>query len=129
VLATVVTGAYLGTRTEGLIQPSSRMAGTLFWQMLIFLLESTLFVLVGLELRSIVGHLSSTHGAAWLAGAGAAVVAAVIAIRLGWELAVLPLARFLPGPHPAFAQKHPRHQRGPPGTRPRPAGQAGPAVP
>ena len=36
VLATVVTGAYLGTRTEGLIQPASRVAGTLFWQMLIF---------------------------------------------------------------------------------------------
>jgi Sodium/hydrogen exchanger family len=51
VLATVMTGAYLGTRTEGLIQSASRVAGTLFWQMLTFLLESTLFVLLGLELR------------------------------------------------------------------------------
>jgi Na+/H+ antiporter len=104
VLATVVTGAYLGTRAEGLIQPSSRVAGTLFWQMLIFLLESTLFVLLGLELRSIVGHLAGAHSAPWLAVAAAAVVAAVIAIRLGWELAVSTLARFLPGPHPAFVQ-------------------------
>jgi NhaP-type Na+/H+ or K+/H+ antiporter len=70
-LATVVTGAYLGTRTEGLFQPSSRAAGTLFWQMLIFLLESTLFVLLGLELRSIVGHVSGALPAPWLA-AGAA---------------------------------------------------------
>src|SRR6516164_6680357 len=110
VLATVVTGAYLGTRTEGLIQPASRVAGTLFWQMLIFLLESALFVLLGLELRSIVGHLSSAHGAAWLAGAGAAVVAAVIAIRMGWELVVSPLARFLPGRRPTFV-RNPLRQR------------------
>jgi len=110
VLAAVVTGAYLGTRSEGLIQPASRVAGTLFWQMLIFLLESTLFVLVGLELRSIVGHLSSAHGAAWLAGASAAVVAVVIAIRLGWELVVSPLARFLPGRLSGFV-RNPFRQR------------------
>jgi Na+/H+ antiporter len=102
VLATVVTGAYLGTRSEGLMQPASRVAGTLFWQMLIFLLESTLFVLLGLDLRSVVGHLSGAHPAPSLAVAAAAVVAAVIAIRLGWELVVSPLVRFLPGPHLAF---------------------------
>ena len=110
VLAAVVTGAYLGTRSEGLIQPASRVAGTLFWQMLIFLLESTLFVLLGLELRSIVGHLSSAHTTAWLAGASAAVVAVVIAIRLGWELVVSPLARFLPGRLPEFV-RNPLQQR------------------
>jgi len=102
VLATVVTGAYLGTRGDGLIQPASRISGTMFWRTLSFLLESALFVLLGLELRSIVDHLSSSHSAAWLAGASAAVVAAVIAIRLGWELIVAPLLRHLPGPHPAF---------------------------
>ena len=51
VLATVVTGAYLGTRTGGLIQPASRVADTLFWKMLIFLLESALFVLLGDDIR------------------------------------------------------------------------------
>src|SRR5246500_3813504 len=83
VLATVVTGAYLGTRTGGLIQPASRVAGTLFWKMLIFLLESTLFVLLGLELRSIVGHVSGAHQTAWLAAAAAAGGGAAIAIRVG----------------------------------------------
>jgi Na+/H+ antiporter len=93
VLAAVVTGAYLGTRTEGLIQPASRVPGTLFWQALIFLLESALFVLLGMELRSLAEHLPATHTAAWLAGASAAVVAAVIAIRLGWEVALSQVAR------------------------------------
>jgi len=110
VLATVVAGAYLGTRAEGLIQPASRVTGTMFWRTLVFLLESALFVLLGLELRSIVDHLPGTHPAAMLAGASAAVVATVIAIRLAWELLVSPLARFLPGPHPAFV-RNPWSQR------------------
>jgi Na+/H+ antiporter len=104
VLATVATGIYLGTRAEGLIQPASRITGTMFWRTLIFLLESGLFVLLGLELRSTVDHLSGTVSAASLAAASAAVVAVVIAVRLGWELLVSPLARFLPGPHPAFVR-------------------------
>jgi CPA1 family monovalent cation:H+ antiporter len=110
VLATVVAGAYLGTRTEGLIQPASRVSGTLFWRTLIFLLESALFVLLGLELRSIVGHLSGAHSVPWLAGASAAVVAAVVVIRLAWELLVSPLIGFLPGRHSAFV-RNPWRQR------------------
>jgi CPA1 family monovalent cation:H+ antiporter len=58
VLATVVTGVYLGTRTEGMLQAASRVSGAVFWRTLIFLLESALFVLLGLELRSVVDHLS-----------------------------------------------------------------------
>jgi Na+/H+ antiporter len=104
VLATVVTGVYLGTRTDGLIQPASRVTGTMFWRTLVFLLESGLFVLLGLELRSTVDHLSGAHTVPTLAAASAAVVAVVIAVRLGWELLVSPLARFLPGPHPAFVR-------------------------
>src|SRR5580704_1793711 len=58
VLATVVTGVYLGTRTEGMLQGASRVSGAMFWRTVIFLLESALFVLLGLELRSVVDHLS-----------------------------------------------------------------------
>jgi Na+/H+ antiporter len=110
VLATVVTGFYLGTRTEGLLQPRSRASGTVFWGTLIFLLESALFVLLGLELRSVVGHLADRHPVAWLAGAAAAVVASVILIRLAWELLVSPLLRFLPGRHSGYV-RNPWRQR------------------
>jgi Na+/H+ antiporter len=102
VLATVVTGVYLGTRTDGLLQPASRVSGTLFWRTLIFLLESALFVLLGLELRTVVSQLSDVVSVPRLAAAAAAVVAAVIVIRLAWELAVSPLIKFLPGRHSAF---------------------------
>ncbi len=110
VLATVVTGVYLGNRAEGLIQPASRVAGTMFWRTLIFLLESALFVLLGMELRSLATHLPGPHLASTLTGAAAALVGVVIAVRLGWELLVSPLARFLPGPHPAFV-RNPWRQR------------------
>jgi Na+/H+ antiporter len=110
VLATVVTGVYLGTRTEGLLQPRSRASGTTFWRTLIFLLESALFVLLGLELRSVVGYLSNRHTVPWLAGAAAAVVAAVIVIRLAWELLVSPLLKYLPGRHSSYV-RNPWRQR------------------
>lgn len=110
VLATVVVGMYLGTQTEGLIQPASRVSGTMFWRTLIFLLESSLFVLLGLELRAFVGDLSDAHTVPWLAGAAAAVVGAAIAIRLAWELGVSPLISFLPGKHSAYV-RNPWRQR------------------
>jgi Na+/H+ antiporter len=110
VLATVVAGVYLGTRTEGLLQPASRASGALFWRTLVFLLESALFVLLGLELRTVVTHMSNAHSAAWLAGAAAAEVAAVIAIRMAWELMVSPLLRYLPGRHSGYI-RNPWRQR------------------
>jgi CPA1 family monovalent cation:H+ antiporter len=110
VLATVVTGVYLGTRTEGMLQAASRVSGTLFWRTLIFLLESALFVLLGLELRSVVDHLSRGYTAAWLAGTAAAVVAVVIGTRLAWELLVSPLIRFIPGRHSGYV-RNPWRQR------------------
>jgi Na+/H+ antiporter len=110
VLATVVTGVYLGTRTEGMLQAASRVSGAMFWRTLIFLLESALFVLLGLELRTVVDHLSKGYSVAWLAGAAAAVVAVIVGIRLGWELMVSPLIRFIPGRHSSYV-RNPWRQR------------------
>jgi len=110
VLATVVTGVYLGTRTEGMLQAASRVSGTMFWRTLIFLLESALFVLLGLELRAVVGHLSRGYSVAWLAGAAAAVVAVTIGVRLAWELMISPLIRFIPGKHSGYV-RNPWRQR------------------
>jgi CPA1 family monovalent cation:H+ antiporter len=110
VLATVVTGIYLGTRTEGMLQAASRASGTIFWRTLMFVVESALFVLLGLELRSVVDHLSRGYSVAWLAGAAAAVVAAVVGIRMAWELLVSPLIRFLPGRHSGYV-RNPWRQR------------------
>jgi Na+/H+ antiporter len=110
VLATVTTGIYLGTRTEGVLQAASRVSGTIFWQTVVFILESALFVLLGLELRTVVDHLSNAHSIAWLAGAAAVEVAVVIAIRMAWELLVSPLIAMLPGRHNSYV-RNPWRQR------------------
>jgi CPA1 family monovalent cation:H+ antiporter len=110
VLATVVAGVYLGGRADGMLQAASRVSGQLFWRTLVFILESGLFVLLGLELRTVVSDLSDSHSVAWLAGAGAAVVAAVIGVRLIWEVTVAPLTRYIPGRHAGYV-RNPWRQR------------------
>ncbi|GAA0561487.1 Na+/H+ antiporter [Actinomadura livida] len=101
VLAAVCAGFYLGTRGEGMLQPASRLPGQLFWQVLVFLLESALFVLLGLEVRLIVRQLT---GAAWSSAilGAVAVTAVIVALRLAWTQFVFPLSRYLPGRHFAF---------------------------
>ena len=96
VLATVTAGFYLGTRGEGMLQPASRLAGQMFWRVLIFLLESMLFVLLGLEIRQVLEE-PGNHTWAEVALAALAVSAVVIAVRLLWELFNGPLANLLPG--------------------------------
>jgi CPA1 family monovalent cation:H+ antiporter len=110
VLGTVVAGTYLGTRAEGMLQPASRVAGTVFWRTIVFLLESALFVLLGLELRTVVDDLSSSYSVAWLAGAAAVEVTVVIGIRMAWELLVSPLIALLPGKHSSYV-RNPWRQR------------------
>jgi Na+/H+ antiporter len=101
VLATVVAGFYLGTRGEGMLQPASRLPGRLFWRTLIFLLESALFVLLGLQGRAIINEMAG-HTWRHVIIAGIAVSVVVVAVRLAWALFVFPVARYLPGRHLDF---------------------------
>ncbi|GAA2626109.1 Na+/H+ antiporter [Actinomadura fulvescens] len=96
VLATVTAGFYLGTRGEGILQPASRLAGSMFWRILIFLLESTLFVLLGLEIRALLQD-PGDHSWTEIAVVTLAVSAVLVLVRLLWELFNGPLAALLPG--------------------------------
>src|SRR2546421_3423662 len=57
VLAAVTTGVYLGWRSPDVSSPAMRMQGLPVWETLVFLANSLLFVLVGLELRPILDSL------------------------------------------------------------------------
>ncbi|TDD93795.1 Na+/H+ antiporter [Actinomadura rubrisoli] len=96
VLATVVAGFSIGTHGEGVLQPASRMVGNTFWRILTFLLESALFVLLGLEIREV---LRRPGGHTWgdVALTTLAVSGVVIGVRLLWELGNGPLADLVPG--------------------------------
>ena len=56
VLAAVTVGVYMGWYTPELTNVDTRLTGNAFWEILTFLVNALLFVLVGLQLRPIVTH-------------------------------------------------------------------------
>jgi Na+/H+ antiporter len=81
VLAAVTIGVYMGWYTPELTTERTRLSGDAFWEIFVFLVNSLLFVLVGLQLRSIVDALSGLSMLR-LVGYAALVSAAVIVARL-----------------------------------------------
>jgi len=86
VLAAVAVGLVVGRRSTELSTAAGRLRGYAFWEVLVFLLNATLFVLVGLQLPAILSE--QEHSAAALAGLGALVSLAVVATRLLWVFTV-----------------------------------------
>jgi CPA1 family monovalent cation:H+ antiporter len=83
VLAAVTAGVYLGFRAPEIASPESRMQGFALWSVLTFLLNATLFILIGLQLPVIVDGLRG-RPAEEVIGYAAAVCAAVIGVRFLW---------------------------------------------
>jgi CPA1 family monovalent cation:H+ antiporter len=83
VLAAVTTGLYLGWHAPELASVSTRLLGTSFWKVLNYLLNTVLFILVGLQLHAILDGVSG-RAAPTLLGQAAAVSGVVIAVRLAW---------------------------------------------
>ena len=92
VLAAVTTGLYVGWRAPELASASTRLLGFSFWEVLVYLANAVLFILVGLQLRPILEGLGGT-AVAVLIGQGALVSAVVVAVRLGWGFSVPYLVR------------------------------------
>jgi len=98
VLATVAAGMYVSRRSSEIYAPEGRLTVTAVWQLLIFLLNAFAFLLVGIELRSLVADRAV---AAQQVGLGAVVSVAVIVVRILW---VYPGA-FLPHLIPAVRRR------------------------
>jgi Na+/H+ antiporter len=85
VLATVTAGVYVGSHLSAIFAPGTRLQAFAFLDVLVFLLNAVLFVLVGSELvRSV--HWVPEVPAPRLIAAMSAVVVVVIALRLIWML-------------------------------------------
>jgi monovalent cation/hydrogen antiporter len=91
VLAAVTIGVYMGWYTPELTTERTRLSGDAFWEILVFLVNALLFVLIGLQLRRIVDALSGISSAR-LVGYAALVSATVILTRLFW----VPIFTYLP---------------------------------
>ncbi len=83
VLAAVTTGIYMGIRGPSIIPARVRLQGFFTWDIVDFIINSALFVLVGLQLRGIMQSLTSYH-ASQLIGWALAVCGVTVLIRLVW---------------------------------------------
>jgi Na+/H+ antiporter len=92
VLAAVTAGLYIGWRAPTLASPTTRLLGFSFWEVLTYLLNALLFILVGLQLHPILSGLTD-WSAASLVGLAVVVSVTVIGVRLAWMFTVPYLIR------------------------------------
>jgi monovalent cation/hydrogen antiporter len=94
VLAAVSAGIYLGWRAPELTTAQTRLQGFAMWEILVFLLNASLFILIGLQLPVILDGLEA-RSTGELIGYSALVCAAVIGARFAWAFTVPYLIRAL----------------------------------
>ncbi len=83
VLAVVTTGLYLSFQSGQIFTHQSRIMAYSVWEVVLYILNGLIFILIGLQLRSVmkgIGEYSITE----LTGYGAAVSVAVILVRFIW---------------------------------------------
>jgi monovalent cation/hydrogen antiporter len=100
VIATVCTGLLLGWRQHAEMSAALRLRARAFWGVMVFALESLVFVLIGLSLRGVLLRLASGADAAALTLVVLAVIATVVVTRFAWVFAARLVRRVLPGRHP-----------------------------
>jgi CPA1 family monovalent cation:H+ antiporter len=88
VLAAVTAGIYLGWYTPELTSAQVRLQGRAVWEIVQYLLNALLFVLIGLQLPVVIDALDD-YSTMTLLGYAAAVSITVIAVRFAWVFAVL----------------------------------------
>ncbi|TMK71339.1 MAG: Na+/H+ antiporter [Actinobacteria bacterium] len=94
VLAAVTAGIYMGIRGPSIIPPRTRLQGLFVWDILDFLINAVLFVLVGLQLRTVIDALGG-YSVGSLAGYALAISGVVITTRLVWANTVPYIIRAL----------------------------------
>jgi CPA1 family monovalent cation:H+ antiporter len=88
VLSVVTAGLYIGHRSWEAYTPESRLQGAAIWRFLEYLLNGTVFILIGLQFPSIMEGLE--HIPLWkLVLAGSSISVVVILVRFLW---IFPLA-------------------------------------
>ncbi|MDF1502739.1 Na+/H+ antiporter [Roseisolibacter sp. H3M3-2] len=91
VLACVAGGLHLRRHFSTAVAPMSRLQSRQTWDLAVFLLNAMIFLILGVEFRTLMGGVPDAERGRLLL-AGGAVAAVTIAVRLVW----VPLATFLP---------------------------------
>jgi monovalent cation/hydrogen antiporter len=94
VLATVTAGLYISWNGLRLISAATRLQGIFFWDFLNYLIEGMVFLITGLQARSVISSIRG-HSLGELAGSAALVSAVVIVARFVWLYPATYLPRWL----------------------------------
>src|SRR5262249_11808984 len=94
VLAVVVAGLYAGRQSSRVTAPASRLQAEIVWNMVTYLMNGLLFILVGLQLRTLLDFIPG-KSLAMLLGYGALISLAVMLVRLVWIFPNAYLPRYL----------------------------------
>ncbi|MDO9714057.1 Na+/H+ antiporter [Paracraurococcus lichenis] len=87
VIATVVSGLLLGWYQHEVFGAKGRHTGTAVWQVMVYLLEAFVFILIGLSLRGVIERLGGAGDVVQaLGGPVLTVVSAVVLTRFAWIL-------------------------------------------
>jgi CPA1 family monovalent cation:H+ antiporter len=83
VLATVAAGIWVGRHAPREMSSSVRVAGGAAWQVLLFLINGTVFILIGAQLPSVIEALEG-YSPGQLIGLAVVICVTVIAVRILW---------------------------------------------
>ncbi|MGC2517764.1 MAG: Na+/H+ antiporter [Burkholderiales bacterium] len=83
VLAVVAAGLVRGRYSPEVVSAEMRIMARSMWNMLVFLLNSLIFMLIGMQLSGVIGRLSG-YSAAELVTCGTLISAVAIAVRFAW---------------------------------------------
>lgn len=94
VVACVAAGLTVSWNGRGLIRPATRLQGFFFWGLIGWTVEGLIFLLTGLQARSVVDSLAGRDWGALL-GAGALIAVTVVLIRFVWVFPATYVPRLL----------------------------------
>ncbi|HSH91639.1 MAG TPA: Na+/H+ antiporter [Ramlibacter sp.] len=97
VLAVVAAGLVRGRYAPEIVSAEMRIMARSVWNLLVFLLNSLVFVLIGLQIQAVVVGNLEHYSLAQLAAISAVVTAVAIAVRFAWVFPVAYLPQKLSG--------------------------------
>lgn len=97
VLSVVTTGLYLSFRSADMFTTESRIQANSVWEVVIFILNGLIFILLGLQMKMVIPDLESVGsvGIPTLLGYGLLVSLVVIAVRFIWVFPAALIPRWL----------------------------------
>jgi len=95
VLSVVTAGLLLGQAAPRVLSSDTRVLGSGVWQMVIFVTNGLVFILIGLQLPTILDSVSAARSPLQLVVLGLVVSGAVIGVRLLWVFPGTYLARWV----------------------------------